>query len=322
MENKYLISICIPTFNRCDVLEHCLDSIVKDPVFSSDFEVVISDNNSTDNTEELVNKYINKFSNVKYYKNETNVGGDRNFIYALERAKGEYLKLLNDYSVFLPNGLGALKKCVEDNVKEKPVIYISHNVKKDNSELVLDSLDDLLILEKWGLSWIGNYGYWKEDFSNFAEKDRWIETRFLQVDWLIRSFEIKKKIVYCSCPITKRYPFKSKQGGYNFFKVHAESFFLQFQRLVNQGKLQPSSLEIVKKDVLINMISWIFILKFDKKHFSYSSRGQFKILKKQFGQYPWFYPTVLKGILIFLTNNVVAPFYRKIVKPFLQPIRK
>ena len=60
MENKQpLLSICIPTYNRAEYLEGALKNIVTDSAFDSRVEVIISDNASTDNTQEVGKKYSN-----------------------------------------------------------------------------------------------------------------------------------------------------------------------------------------------------------------------------------------------------------------------
>jgi len=58
MSEKPLLSICIPTYNRAEYLAKSLDTLVCLPEFnSSEVEVVISDNASTDNTQEVAKKY-------------------------------------------------------------------------------------------------------------------------------------------------------------------------------------------------------------------------------------------------------------------------
>lgn len=66
MKNKQpLLSICIPTYNRSTYLEEALCNIINDTSFSDDIEIIISDNASTDNTQEIVSKYIKHYSNIK-----------------------------------------------------------------------------------------------------------------------------------------------------------------------------------------------------------------------------------------------------------------
>ena len=62
---KPLISICIPTYNRCKSLQNILNSIVQQNEFLEDtIEIVVSDNASTDETKEMVAKYNEAFSKL------------------------------------------------------------------------------------------------------------------------------------------------------------------------------------------------------------------------------------------------------------------
>ena len=88
---KPLLSICIPTYNRAEYLAKSLDSLIVQPEFSQ-IEVVISDNASTDNTEEVCKHYREKYPNIVYYRNQENIL-DRNFPTVLMRGTGAYRKL-------------------------------------------------------------------------------------------------------------------------------------------------------------------------------------------------------------------------------------
>jgi len=91
--NKPLLSICIPTYNRAkflpDTIESILNQITSD--IKDKIEICISDNASSDNTEEIVKKYQKKnICKIVYNKNEENIGADRNYLKVVEIANGEY----------------------------------------------------------------------------------------------------------------------------------------------------------------------------------------------------------------------------------------
>ena len=88
---KSFFSICIPTYNRGQIVYDTVSNILKSD--RQDIEVVVSNNCSTDNTEELLLSI--KDSRFKYFKNEYNNGAD-NMISVLTYATGEYLMLLSD----------------------------------------------------------------------------------------------------------------------------------------------------------------------------------------------------------------------------------
>lgn len=85
------VSVFIPTYNYGAFLDEAIQSILGQTF--TDYELIIVDNCSTDNTEELVQKYLTD-PRVSYYKNETNVGLVGNWNRCLELVRGEYLKML------------------------------------------------------------------------------------------------------------------------------------------------------------------------------------------------------------------------------------
>jgi len=86
------LSICIPTYNRANFLGAAIDSVIKQA--TEEVEIVISDNASTDHTEELVREYQTRFPRIRYHKAKENMGADRNFLKVAELATGEYCWLL------------------------------------------------------------------------------------------------------------------------------------------------------------------------------------------------------------------------------------
>lgn len=102
------LSICIPTYNRAILLSNCLNSIVLNKNTSNlDFEVCVSDNCSTDFTEQVVSN-AQKDLNIKYQKNSQNMGMTNNFLKVVEMAEGEFIWLIGDDDLFLPNSIESL----------------------------------------------------------------------------------------------------------------------------------------------------------------------------------------------------------------------
>ncbi len=97
-KNTFLLSICVPTYNRADLLEHCLNSISKSISGYEDFiEVIISDNNSSDNTQAVINSFHNRIKNIFSYRNSTNLGFNGNLIKIVdEYVSGRYCWIIGD----------------------------------------------------------------------------------------------------------------------------------------------------------------------------------------------------------------------------------
>src|SRR4051794_3298661 len=84
------LSIGLPVYNGENFLAHAVDSILAQDF--RDFELIISDNASTDRTAEICRGYAESDPRVRYVRFETNQGGSRNFCYVFELARGEYFK--------------------------------------------------------------------------------------------------------------------------------------------------------------------------------------------------------------------------------------
>ena len=91
------VSIPIATYNRAKFLTECLDSIMAQTY--QDFEVIIVDDASTDNTSEVVSRYG---SRVKYVRQPQNQGFIRTFVHASSLCTGKYETYFGDDDVLTP----------------------------------------------------------------------------------------------------------------------------------------------------------------------------------------------------------------------------
>jgi glycosyltransferase involved in cell wall biosynthesis len=91
--NLPLVTIAIPTFNRADqFLKDALESALSQTY--KNIEIVVSDNCSSDNTEELIRGYKDK--RIRYYRQDENIGPFKNMNFCLEKAQGVYFLMLHD----------------------------------------------------------------------------------------------------------------------------------------------------------------------------------------------------------------------------------
>lgn len=102
MENLPKISVLIPTYNYAHFLDETIQSVLNQSF--RDFELVIVDNNSSDNTEEVVQKYLTD-PRIRYYKNPKNLGLVGNWNQCLTYARAEYIKFICADDVIHPEML-------------------------------------------------------------------------------------------------------------------------------------------------------------------------------------------------------------------------
>lgn len=84
------VSIGLPVYNGEDYLEESLLSI-QDQTFT-DFELVICDNASTDETEAICRSFASQDSRIRYVRNDRNLGAAKNYNRTLELARGDYFR--------------------------------------------------------------------------------------------------------------------------------------------------------------------------------------------------------------------------------------
>lgn len=109
--NGIKFSIVIPTYNMSTFILESIESCIKQTY--KNFEVIIIDNNSIDNTEEILKPFLT--SNIYYYKNDTNIGAINNFNLAIELSKGDYIKFLEADDFLSINCLEVLEKKIKLN---------------------------------------------------------------------------------------------------------------------------------------------------------------------------------------------------------------
>lgn len=110
---QFRLSFCIPTYNRADFLGETLDSIISQS--DDSIEIVVSDNASTDGTEEVVRKAKLRFKNIIYYRWPQNMGADLNYLKTVELATGEFCWFLGSDDLIKNNAVKRLKEELKEN---------------------------------------------------------------------------------------------------------------------------------------------------------------------------------------------------------------
>lgn len=102
------VSIGMPVYNGEDFITRALDSLLAQTY--EDFEIVISDNASTDRTEEICLGYANRDSRIRYYRQPRNFGAARNYNDTVALARGRYFKWMAHDDMIHPR---YLQVCLE-----------------------------------------------------------------------------------------------------------------------------------------------------------------------------------------------------------------
>ena len=90
-DEKPLVSICCISYNHEKFISQCLDGFIIQKV-DFPFEIVISDDCSTDNTKKIIDTCVSKYPAIfKDVSPSKNLGSTKNFYHVLEKASGKYI---------------------------------------------------------------------------------------------------------------------------------------------------------------------------------------------------------------------------------------
>jgi len=135
MHKTPLLSIGLFVYNGERFIEEAVDSILKQTL--TDFELIISDNASTDRTGEIVEAYARGDSRVRYYRGEKNMGAGWNVRRVYELATGKYFKWAAADDLLEPD---FLRQCVEALESDPSCVlaYPKTRVVDEDGKFILD----------------------------------------------------------------------------------------------------------------------------------------------------------------------------------------
>jgi glycosyltransferase involved in cell wall biosynthesis len=310
-DSGILLSICIPTFNRAEHLNRTLRSIVKQPLFCEKGEVIIADNCSTDDTPHIVGEFLNRYKNIRYYRNETNIGADRNFLYLLGLGQGKYLKLHNDRACFHE---GTLIKLMEYLLKANHgVVFILNENTNLRKKGIIEckAFGEFVQATSYWSTWMNGIILKACEYNNLTDKDRAIGSNLLQTDIMFRmltscgsSLIINEKMMYEQEVEVK--------GGYNLFKVFVSNYLDLYQEYLKAGVLNQ---DIYNKEK-INLFKYFIIqwyirgILIKDKRYQFNVSKAHRIILKYYWNEPqlFFYPLYLLGKSFFRTKSCTRIF--------------
>lgn len=106
-----LVSVLMTAYNRQDYIAQAIESVLTSTL--QNFELIIVDDQSTDNTVEVARKYELQDDRVSVYINETNLGDYPNRNKAASYAQGKYIKYLDSDDLIYPHSLAVMVKSME-----------------------------------------------------------------------------------------------------------------------------------------------------------------------------------------------------------------
>lgn len=132
MKDMPIVSIIVPVYNMGKFLQRAIDSFLSQS--EKRIEIIICNNNSTDNTESIVHSY--KDDRIIYIHHDTNIGMVSNFNSGLKIARGKYITLVSCDEFFIgEDSLSRRLELLESN-REIDLVWCGYDFETDHGEIV------------------------------------------------------------------------------------------------------------------------------------------------------------------------------------------
>ena len=274
-----ILSICIPTNNRVDILRKTLNSIFEQEISAELFEVCVSDNSRTDETKKLIQEEFAHIPNLTY--NQSSCKGFLNSIEALRLGKGTLLKLHNDYSMFNKNALGRMIDVATNHAEEKPPIFFSMGTLKigDDIQEYRDFNTFLYSISYWS-TWSSAFSVWKTDFDDFELKQIPVDHMFPHTSVLFYLVNKNKYLVDDFSYVTNLE--LKKKGGYNLIDNFNRIYLSMVHDLLEKKYIARDTYDKIEYAIIKFSANWYSVVKLDLKY-SFTFDNKNKIISQQSG---------------------------------------
>lgn len=139
---KALVSIIIPTYNRAHIIGETLDSIANQTY--SNWECIVVDDGSSDNTKSLLETYCSKDKRFQYYARPKNhlPGGNGSRNFGLKLSRGEYIHWFDSDDIMKPNKLELCVEAIEESKKD--LVVCNFSILQSETKTINLEFDNLL----------------------------------------------------------------------------------------------------------------------------------------------------------------------------------
>jgi len=219
------LSICIPTYNRVELLKESVNSILKSIEFSKQqVEIIISDNCSIDNTNAYCLDLMNKYHYIKYFRNDENVN-ELNFYIAIQRSNADYVWLFSDDDLMNIKSINLVIEALNNNYN---IIVANYDLYDNNLSKIMKN----------------NYFNLKQN-EVITDRNKLLSEYNLKLGFI--SCVIFERKAFLNMPIEvfdkyRPYGFPFVYGLYSSIKDNLNALIIAESLLIQRGADQPSDI--------------------------------------------------------------------------------
>jgi glycosyltransferase involved in cell wall biosynthesis len=215
----------MPVYNGAKYIAEAIDSILAQTF--SDWELLVGDDGSTDNTEEIVRAYSDE--RIKYFKNEENMGITPTRIKLIDKSEGEYVGFLDSDDIAMPQKL------------HEQITFLDEN-------------DDYATCGSWGIM-IDENGRTIKEINLAADNEAircnlLFSSQFIQSSVIIRKDVLKEETYNTDFPVAEDYDLWCRLAGQGYKMQNIPRYLVKYRwHGANISETQQDSINACTKEI-------------------------------------------------------------------------
>ena len=272
---------------------------------NAEIELIVSNNNSSDGTKVIVDKYTIMGMKLNYTENESNIGADKNIVQCYNLATGKYLLVLGDDDVLLEGSIDKILNILKGG--EYGVVYLNvygfktdyileRPPSKNSGVTVYCEIDEFINRVNYMFTLLSANIVNKSLIVGHIDPMEFSGTSLLQLNWVFSAmFKATKNIYVEDLMVASK---SENSGGYHLCQVFGVNINKIFDVFVKKG-INRKYFKIINRKLVFAFFPHFFrINKKDPMAYSFEQEKYFKVLFPLFKGYAFFWLATVPSILL------------------------
>jgi abequosyltransferase len=323
--SKPILTIAIPTYNRAKCLAVSLLQIkrqIKD--LNNEVEVMVSDNNSTDNTEETVRIMISNGLNLRYIKNKENIGSDKNYFQCYQLAQGKYVLIMGDDDYFIDGALVRIMAVLKGgdygiiHLKGYPLLgkLDVHQRLQNNLDIKEYSDKEAYVRSIHYFFTFSSANIFNKGLVNIPEKDinKYLDTRLVQLMWIFSALFNSQQNIIIETPTFNAT--QNNSGGFKICQVFGVNQNKIFQYFIKKQKIARKYFVLINQELLLSYLPYWLVSQRGLPKAGFIKENSFASLFPVFWGYLNFWKYTVP--VIFLPRALAVKYNNKFINKIIK----
>ena len=273
-----LLTFAITTYNRSRYLRKSLDCVLRQLGNNYLAEILVSDNASTDGTQDFVEEMQKTYRNLHYRRNEVNVGAEANRHCAIRASRGEYVLVAGDDDYFADGSLlGVLGRLIQYRGR---ALFHLRRAREPHRVHTGSGIAEYIRMVGYHMTWITSTIMRRDLYERIKEPQKHDATLIPQVYLQMEMLKQEPDFAVIAAPFMRLGSGEHTTSGFNFVEVFIKNYF---DLLKTAGEIPPTILSEEKKRLMEECI-YFHCERIKAQQLQLSLDGLFDIVREYYGE--------------------------------------